>query len=146
MSHEVDWKYAVEKICGLFEERCRAIRREVDADQILASAMRTLLSATDENGHRMDLDDLRGSGLPVSLDARFLKDSLDQINEAHREKIVGLAESIGTVVRQYDPHVEQINCRMVGEEEGHVLVGTSNILIRIEKDKALKILALGDLP
>jgi hypothetical protein len=135
---EVNWKSAAKKIGDLFKERCFLIRSDIDADEILKASRETLSAPAQYCG--------ADQSSSFSLNASILKETLDGINARHREKILVTAKGFGEVVRQYDQGVEQISSELVEEEKDHILVGANGILMRIEKEMALKILTLGSLP
>lgn len=120
-----DWNDATDRLRTIFADKVRRIRLDIPADEIAEEAGKALLAGTpgDDGSWLMD-----GSGL-ASL--------INKINGGHKESIVRVANEIGAVVEDGSDE---------GEDEENVFVRVNDILIRISKETALKILTLGEIP
>lgn len=140
MSDEVDWRVVTNKVANLFVERVKDIRRDVPADEIVSrtieSFSKSSFSVTTENA----IGD---------IDVGVIAELIRQINESHHVRIGLLANSLGEVVGESqmdDGFATDIFGRFAGEEESHVLMRVDGMLIRVGKEAALKVLALGYVP
>lgn len=125
-----DWAKSTERMCDIFSKKVRAIRSDIPSSEIAEEAGRTLLSGILDEGGSLKMD---GSGL-----ARLI----GRINGEHRERIVRLAQEIGTVL-DYD---DRGNGTFVDEDEDSISMRTDGLIIRVGKETALKILTLGEIP
>lgn len=125
----MEWKPVMEKIGVLFLERCSEIRSEICSSEIMGAAQETLLGVPD------NLDEM-------AFDATIMKAVLDGINDRHRVKIGEMAGKMGEVVGNYEKSSDGLD----REEEDHIIIARSGLIIRIKKEMALKMLALGSLP
>lgn len=118
-----DWTEATERLRTIFEEKVRRIRLDIPADEIAEEAGKAFLAGTpgDDGSWLME-----GSGLEALI---------NRINGGHKEGIFKIANEIGAVVEE-----EGVN------DEDHIFLRANGLLIKIHKETALKILALGEIP
>jgi len=122
-----DWSVVSDEVKKILSEKFREIRRDISAEEIMEKVAESL-SSFKPSGISMDV-----SG--VDIDMSMVVDLLQKYNDRHREKILKLANSLGSVF---------------GEEyaldEDHILIEINDMRIKIKKDIALKISALGFVP
>jgi len=139
LSDEVDWRVVTNKVANLFVERVKDIRRDVPADEIVS---RTIESFS-KSSFSVTTEDATGD-----LDVGHIAALIRQINESHHVRIRLLASSLGEVVGE--SHLDEVFATDIfgfaGEEESHVLMRVDGTLIRVGKEAALKVLALGYVP
>lgn len=125
-----DWIAATERLRLIFSKKARKIRSDIPSNEIAEEATKALFAGiTDEEGSlKMD-----GSGL-ASL--------ISRINGDHKDRIVRLAQEVGTILN-YD---DRGSGTFAGEDGDGVLMRTDGLLVRIRKETALKILMLGEIP
>jgi hypothetical protein len=118
-----DWTEATERLRTIFAEKVRRIRLDIPADEIAEEAGKAFLAGTpgDDGSWLME-----GSGLEALI---------RRINSGHKDGIVRIANEIGAVVE---------DARDEGED--HIFVRANGLLIKIQKETALKILTLGEIP
>lgn len=146
MSEGRDWRQAVHRLGEIFVERFREIRRDINADRIVEAAVASVSKSPPAPMGTMTVSAQDG---PLEIDMSAMVELINQINKGHKERIVELANSIGTVVEEVPLRTdvaEDISGRYAGEDDGHVFMVVEGMKIRIEKEVALKVLALGSLP
>lgn len=138
----IEWREATRRLGDLFVNRFKNIRRDVPADDIVAVAVNSVMKAFPPLTVGADQE-------PLGIDGSMMKDLIDEINRNHRERILRLANSIGEVVEDIPPRDDiaaDIDGRYAGEDESHVFMRVDGFTIKIGKDTAMKILALGAIP
>lgn len=125
-----DWNSATERLIFIFKKRVKAIRSDIPSSEIAEEAGRTLLDGIPDESGSLKMD---GSGL-MSL--------INRINRGHKERIIGLAREIGTVLDDNDTG----QGAFAGENEDSILIRTDGLLVKVGKETALKILTLGEIP
>lgn len=145
MSDETDWKEAAERLARIFVERVKEIRRNVPADEIVARAVATFAAAPSfTSGYGTSNFELTDP-----IDIAPIAKLLEEINESHRNRIRSLANSIGEVVRVHtfpDNIAMDMSGWFAGEEESFLLLQVDDLVIRVSKETATKVLALGFIP
>ena len=145
-NHKSEWRQATQRLGEIFVERFRDIRRDIDADRIVEAAVASVSKSPPALMGTMTVSTQDG---PFEFDMSVMAELINQINKGHKERIVELANSIGTVVDEVplrEDVAEDISGRYAGEDEGHVFMVVEGMKIMVEKEVALKILALGTLP
>lgn len=146
MTGRQDWWDACNRLGKIFADRFHDIRSDIDPDKIVEAAIASVTAVPPAPMGSMTVSTQDG---PLEVDMSVMAELITQINKNHKERIIKLANSIGTVVNENPARTdiaEDIQGRFVGEDENHVFMNVENIVIRIEKDVALKILTLGSLP
>lgn len=146
MTESQDWRRACSSLGKIFADRFHDIRRDIDADKIVEAAVTSVATVMPAPMGAMTVSTQDG---PMEVDMSAMVELINQINKSHKERILELANSIGTVVEEVPLRTdiaEDIHGRFVGEDERHVFMVVEGMKIRVEKEVAMKILALGALP
>ena len=142
MTDIVDWGLATDKMSSLFVRRVKNITQDIPEQEIVNKVRQSLLNPSEET-YAFSTDD------PKDIDLVLLFEFARHLNTNHRDRIRGLAESIGEIVGEEelptDIAMDMGGC-FAGEEESHVLMRVDELLIKVEKEMVTRILALGELP
>lgn len=136
----MDWNEAVIKLGAIIRQRFDEIRRDIPADELVASAIQSL-SPIRPMGQSVTLSSPDG---PVDIDINIMAEVINNINDIHKNKMRDFANSIGVVLSD---GLSKVDRAEVLKEEGdslHIVVDCMRM--RIEKDMVVKILALGAVP
>lgn len=128
----MDWNVVASKVGGIFSERCNSVRKNIPVDKLFKGAMLTMSNA-----------EISSENPNVALDASILTEIINKINGDHHAEILEIAESMGSVVGKSDKAAE---CELMSEEKDHILISAKGLLIKMEKNMAIKIATLGSLP
>jgi hypothetical protein len=141
-----DWKECVDKVAMAVFDRIREIKRDIPVDSIRKSAIKSLSKVVPS-----------GTGFPlmtpygeVEIDMTSLVDVVDRINGSHRERVAEFLATLGefVVIHELPEQARNPNpdSRFAGENGDSVHLRYNGIIIRIDKEYALKIAALGYVP
>lgn len=86
---------------------------------------------------------------PVEIDVNLIKAVVDKINDSHKKIILEIIGSVGEFIGDVPPKEsakKDEEDRYAGEDEDHVFLRLDGMLMKISKDMATKILALGVVP
>ena len=137
-----EWREAGVKLGQMLAGRFHEIRRDIPSEEITTAAMQSIalsgfnFTMTTEDG-------------PVEIDVNLIKAVIDKINESHKKGMMELVESIGEFIKEVplkENAKEDVESRYAGEDEAHIFLCLDGMLIKINKDMATKILALGVVP
>lgn len=141
-----DWRESVRRLGDIFVERFREIRSDFDPDRMVEAAV---ASVSKSPPAPMGTTTVSMRDGPMEVDMSVMLELINQINKGHKDRIFEIANSIGSVVEEVPlrtDFAEDISGRYAGEDELHVFMVVEGMKIRIEKEVALKVLALGCLP
>lgn len=144
MSDETDWKEATDRLARIFVERVKEIRRDVSEDEFVARAVATFAAAVSASGYGTSTLELT-----EPIDIAPIAKLIEEINESHRNRIRSLANSIGEIagVQTLPENIAMdMSGWFVGEEDSSVLMQVDDLVIRVPKETATKILSLGFMP
>jgi putative ribosome biogenesis GTPase RsgA len=127
-----NWGAVAEKVGSVLSERFHEIRREVSSEEILEKFRESSTVA-------LAGDDVSVSG--VDIDINVMMEVFKKFNESHRERIVGLAETVGIVVEGLAG-----DSWLAAVDEETLTVRTPELCLRMAKDVALRISVLGMVP
>jgi hypothetical protein len=142
-----DWKECVDKVAMAVFDRIWEIKRDIPVDSVRKSAIKSLYKVVPS-----------GTGFPlmtpdgeVEIDMTSLVDVVDRINGSHRERVAEFLATLGEFVAIHELPEQSSNLdpdsRFAGENGDSVyLQYNGSIIIRIDKEYALKIAALGYVP
>jgi len=142
MTDFIDWCLATDKMSSLFVKRVKNITEDIPEDDIVNKVRHSLLNPSEET-YTFSTDD------PKDIDLEVLFEFARHLNTNHRDRIRGLAESIGEIVGEQELPTDiatDMDGWFAGEGDSHVLMRVDELLIKVEKDMVIKILALGELP
>jgi hypothetical protein len=142
MTDFVDWSLATDKMSSLFVKRVKKITQDIPEDEIVNKVRKSLLNPS-EDTYMFSTDD------PKDIDLGLLSEFARHLNASHRDRIRGLAESIGEIVGEEELPTDiatDLGGWFAGEGKSHVLMRVDELLIKVEKDMVIRILTLGELP
>ena len=135
-----DWKDAGVKLGNILKDRFHKIRQDIPTDEIVSAATRSIVSS----GVNFTISTVDG---PVEIDVNIIKDVIEKINDSHKKLILELANSIGEVVGDTPlRESSDSDCMFAGENDSSVFLRVDGMFLKIGKETATKILALGVVP
>lgn len=129
----MDWEAASLRLIAILKERTGEIRRDISSDRILESVRGDILAS----GVGPEFKDF-----PEGTQMEMLETLLLGINEDHKKRIRVFVEGVGSIVDGSVLDGDSFS----GEDESHVFVNFERMRVKLEKDVALKIVALGYVP
>lgn len=134
-----DWRGAGDKLGCILRDRFHQIRRDIPTDEIVSAATDSMVLS----GVNFTMSTDEG---PVDIDVNIIKDVIDRINESHKKLILELAGSIGEVVGETPLRPADLESHFAGEDDSNVFLRVDEMFLKIGKETATKILALGAVP
>lgn len=138
-----DWDSVAEKFSLIFELRVSEIRMDIPADEIVGAAVEAVDKAHD-NSRTFPVQTEDGV---VDIPVEGLVEVITQINNKHKEMILGLASRVGVVLGKTSSRtLSEEERRLVGEDSDAIRIQVEGMILSVKKDIALKAVTLGVLP
>lgn len=134
-----DWILASDKLGKILADRFFKARCRVPTDEVFP--------ADKPSFPRFNFSMDTTEAVEINMD--IISDVVQRIDEYHKKVIRGIINSVGEVVDEFptrDDVASDLNGRFAGEDDSHVLIRVDCFLVKISKETATKILALGHSP
>jgi hypothetical protein len=135
-----DWILASDKLGKILADRFFKARCRVPTDEVFSSPDRQMPPI-----FNFSMDTTEAAEINMGV----MNDVVRRIDEYHKKVIRGIIDSVGEVVDEFptrDDVASDLNGRFAGEDDSHVLIRVDCFLVKISKETATKILALGFVP